>query len=450
MLSRMVLALFAAAAVASAAVSAPAPPAPLTPSERDLIVQALAQADHPPAAAADDAGLVRSLLGYARTQLGQRIQPSSVEHMWAIQPQRHDVAAEFEAARGSGSLAAWIQALPPPAAPYHALEAARARYQGIVAAGGWAALPAASKGPALKEGQRGPQVALLRARLAAEGYGAADAADPELFDPALREALAAFQAHHNLPEDGSLGADTRAALNVPAQERLMQIEANLERWRWMPRRMPAERIEVDIGGAEAALIRPDEPTLSMKIVVGDPRHHTPMFASRVDSVVFNPPWRVPDSIAAKEIFPKARRDPGYLARGHFILQGGRIIQLPGPKNSLGQIKLDLPSPFGVYLHDTPVKSAFQKRNRALSHGCMRLEKPREIALALLSRQGWTAEMMEAAIAKGSTQVVRLDRTTPLYVAYWTAVVAPDNAVSFRPDVYGWDRKLVTALGPAAP
>lgn len=450
MLSRILLGLLVASALAASAAAAPPVAAPLAPPERSAIVQALAAAKAPVPAGADDAALVQALLVHARTELGQRVQPARIERMWSIQPPRRDAAAEFEAARANGGLAAWLAALSPPAPQYQALLEARTRYQAIVAAGGWPTLPKPPKGPAFKEGLRGPQVATLRTRLAVEGYGQAGAADPELFDPALREALARFQAHHNLPEDGALGADTRAALNVLAADRLMQIEANIERWRWMPRRMPADRIEVDIGGQTASLIRAAEPALSMKIVVGDPRHHTPMFASKVDSVVFNPPWRVPDSIAAKEIFPKARRDPGYLARGNFILQGGRIIQLPGPKNSLGQIKLDLPSPFGVYLHDTPVKSAFQRRNRALSHGCMRLEKPRDLALALLSQQGWTEDMLEAAIAQGSTQVVRLKQTTPLYVAYWTAVVAPDEAVEFRADVYGWDRKLVNALGPSAP
>jgi len=390
----------------------------------------------------DDAALTAAVVRYAELELGQRVRPAALDHMWAVQPPRHDVASELAAARAAGRLGPWLQSLAPANSQYRRLRDGERRYQAMVKAGGWAALPGKAK---LREGDQDPQVATLRTRLAAEGYGAATATQPDRFDAALKTALIAFQAHHRLPKDGVLSPATRAALDVSAEARLHQIQANLERWRWLPRNLPAERMMIDIGGQRAALFRGGQPTLRMNIVVGDPRHHTPMFMSKINAVIFNPPWRVPTSIASKELFPKSRRDPGYLARNNFILVSGQLIQRPGPKNSLGQYKFDLPSPFGVYLHDTPGKGAFAKPNRALSHGCMRLEKPRELAIDLLAHQGWTSEQIDQAVSAGATRRVDLTTQVPLYVSYWTVFAENDGELDFRPDVYGWDQKLTAAL-----
>ena len=174
-----------------------------------------------------------------------------------------------------------------------------------------------------------------------------------------------------------------------------------------------------------------------------------MFISRLTGVVFDPPWNVPSDIAEAEILPKAAKDPGYLARNDFVWTGGRLQQLPGPKNSLGDIKFDLPSPFGVYLHDTPARSLFARPVRDLSHGCMRLEKPQALAEALLTPQGWTVEAITQAMAAGHTQATALHKPLPLYVLYWTVVAQPGGQPLFRTDIYGWDRKLTEALAGAA-
>jgi murein L,D-transpeptidase YcbB/YkuD len=186
----------------------------------------------------------------------------------------------------------------------------------------------------------------------------------------------------------------------------------------------------------------------MRAIVGDRGHKSPMFISRLESVVFNPPWNVPPSIAAKELLPKERAHPGYLARNDFIfVVGGALRQLPGPRNSLGQLKFDFPSPFGVYLHDTPARAIFAQAERWRSHGCIRLEKPRELAAAVLGPQGWTADRIDTSIAAGDTSRVGLSAPVPLYVLYWTVVIAPDGAPEFRRDTYGWDAELTRALAP---
>lgn len=432
--------LIAAAALLIAGAAQPSAEAPYAPTEREAIAAALGV---PAEAVArlDDAVLTARLLDHARVEAGQRVRPSALNSDWTVEPPRRDLAAELRAARAAHGLGAWIERLSPTAAPYQALRAGRAPYARLVAAGGWTRLP---DGPTMRPGDRGEVVTAVRARLSLEGYGVAEAADPTLFDPALETDLRAFQASHALEVDGVLGPATREALNVPAAERLAQIDANLERWRWAPRSPPAERLEVDTGGQEAVLYRDGAPVLRMRAIVGSPKHPTPMFASRVEAVIFNPPWNVPASIARNELLPAEARRPGTLAAMGVRWVDGRLQQRPGPRNSLGQIKFDLKNPFGVYLHDTPGKGLFAQPVRAFSHGCMRLEKPRELAAALLEPQGGSAATVEAGIAAGVTRRVDLRRTVAVYVQHWT-VRADAGRLSFRPDIYGWDRKLAGAL-----
>ena len=391
-----------------------------------------------------DGELIARIIDYASQELGQRIRPGAIDHFWAIEPERRNVATDFAAARDKGALASWLATLSPELADYGALKTAYRHYAAIVARGGWTALPAGNS-PAL--GQPSPIAAALRARLEAEDYTLPAVVDPAMFDEGLANGLQAFQARHGLAADGKLGPATRTALDISATSRLDGIEANLERLRWLPRPMPEDRLEVDIGAADATLFESNRPILTMRVVVGKPSTRTPMFRSQLEAVVFNPPWNVPDVIAKKEILPKAARTPGYWANEGFVMTAQGVQQRPGPKNALGQIKFDLNSPFGVYLHDTPTKSAFQQPNRALSHGCMRLEKPRELAQLAL---GWDAAKVDDATASGVTVRDALPRTIPLFVLYRTVVVDSGGAVVFRPDVYGWDAKLSAALAASRP
>jgi murein L,D-transpeptidase YcbB/YkuD len=424
------------------------PLGPWAPFERGVALHSLHDAGelaNAPDATVTDEALSTILMRLAQVEMGQRLRPSAVDRLWAIEPVWRDIATELAAARKAGRLEAWLADLSPPEPGYRALLALAQRYRRIAGKGGWPALP---KGPALRPGDRSVVVPALRSRLAAEGYGDAAARDVGVLDPPLRHELIAFQRAHSLPQTGGLDAATRAALDVPAQTRLAQIEANLERWRWLPHTLPADRLELDVAGQSAVLFDDGAPVLEMKVIVGDPRHRTPMFVSRLTSVVFDPPWNVPSDIAKAEILPKAAKDPGYLARNDFVWVDDRLQQLPGPKNALGDIKFDLPSPFGVYLHDTPARSLFARSSRALSHGCMRLEKPQALAEALLTHQGWTPQAIAEAVAAGHTQVTPLRQSLPLYVLYWTVVVQPDGEPQFRPDIYGWDRKLSEALAGA--
>jgi len=428
----LALALLAASAASAAAT-------PFTGAERAVVAAALGLGDG--VFRLDDGALTARTLDHARTLAGQRVRPSRVDSRWSLEPPVRDLAAELQTARTAARLGPWLASLAPTAPQYRALSDARDRLAMIVAVGGWPAIP---EGPSLRAGDQGEGVRTLRLRLAAEGYGAT-MADLSTFDEGLEAAVREYQARHALGVDGVLGPATRKALNVPAAERLDQVDANLERWRWMPRSLPADRVEVDTGAQEATLYQNGAPVLRMRAIVGSPKHPTPMFASRIEAVVLNPPWNVPASIARNELLPAEARRPGLLAGMGIRWVDGHLQQRPGPTNSLGVIKFDVTSRFGVYLHDTPGKGLFVQPVRAFSHGCMRLEHPRDLALALLAPQGVGPAQVDAALAAGLTRRINLQHRLPLYVVHWTVRADAQGALSFSPDIYGWDRKLMTAL-----
>jgi murein L,D-transpeptidase YcbB/YkuD len=188
--------------------------------------------------------------------------------------------------------------------------------------------------------------------------------------------------------------------------------------------------------------------MAMRAVVGGPKHQSPMLVSSgIDAIVINPTWYVPESIVVKEIEPRLEREPDYLESNEMHWDGERLLQAPGAKNSLGRIKFDFPSPFAVYLHDTPAHSYFARAVRQLSHGCIRLEKPRELALKLLAGDDkWTEEHLKKAIDSGTTERIAVPAGPQVALVYWTAFVDEDGTLEFRNDVYGRDARLETALG----
>lgn len=227
--------------------------------------------------------------------------------------------------------------------------------------------------------------------------------------------------------------------------RLRQIEVNLERERWLPRHLPADRVWVNVADERVVLYRSDQPVFSTKVVVGrDVRpNQSPEFEATINGVLFNPPWNVPDYIANKEILPKANRDPNYLAEHHMVmLPDGIVQQVAGPNSGLGQLMFDMRNRFDVYLHDTPGKNIFGHDDRRISHGCIRVEQPRELA-ALLLRE--PVEAINQAIATGNTSESNLPERVPVFVVYETAFADTDGSLQFRPDFYGRDAEILQYL-----
>jgi murein L,D-transpeptidase YcbB/YkuD len=251
---------------------------------------------------------------------------------------------------------------------------------------------------------------------------------------ALRQALQSYRS-------GTPAGDKAAA------NRLRAIEVNLERQRWLPRRLPAERVWVNAADAKLVMYRADQPVFSTRVIVGQDGkpNQTPEFEVAIDGILFNPPWNVPESITTQEILPKISRDPDYLKRHNMVLQpNGGLQQQPGHGTALGYIKFDMENRFDVYLHDTPSKNLFNRDNRRISHGCIRVQQPRELA-ALLMQQ--PIETINQAIATGSTTRRDLPTHMPAFVVYQTAFVASDGTLQFRPDVYNRDPEIWPYLHP---
>jgi murein L,D-transpeptidase YcbB/YkuD len=396
-------------------------------------------------AAERDLLLTDSFLRYAAALAGGRVSANAIETDWAFAPLAVDAEADLESAL-AGDPGAVLARLAPPEPGYQALQDALARYRALAASGGWRPLP---DGARLKRGDSGAAVLALRRRLAAEDYLSRDALAGG-FDAAVEAAVRRFQAQHGIAADGAVGPDTFRALNVPAAARVEQIRVNLERWRELPRDWPKTRIEVNVPAASLAVIEKDEPRLVMRAIVGAEDHPTPALRARVSAVLFNPRWTIPVSIVKKEILPHLKRDPRYLERNHYVYAGAirasALQQLPGASNALGRVKFEMPNIYDVYLHDTPTHPLFARAIRALSHGCVRLENPRQLALyALAGQGGWSEEEIDQAIAAGDTQRVPLSRSLPVYLLYWTAFVDAEGAVEFRDDIYGRDFRLATAL-----
>ncbi len=450
--------LAAPAALAQAVVKPEVPAAPLSFADGQAIEHALLEASEfpfPPELAgaaqalaspnaelraAADLALTRAAINLAQEEHGRLTDPAAIDPNWALRAP-FDAPADFAAARSGGRVAAWAQALLRRDGPYLALLGAEKRYEAIRAHGGWRTLPAHLS---LGRGAKGPAVLALRARLAREGYSVG-ALQGRVFDGDLAAAVTEFQGRHGLSPTGTLTAQTLAALNVPVEARLGAIDASLERARWLPYAMPADRIEADIPSATAILFQAGAPTLRMRTVVGDTKHPTPMFASHVSSIQFNPAWHVPSDIAKAELWPKQARSPGYFASHGYEVINGQVVQHAGPKSSLGRIKFEMPNAFSVYLHDTPGHALFAVDSRGRSHGCVRLEKPKELAVALLSAQAWDMDRVQQTIDKGDTRWVKPSQATAVFLVYRTAEAVDDGPAIFRPDIYGWDPKVDAAL-----
>ena len=406
-------------------------------------------------------------LAYATVLAQGRIAPASLYDDWFLAQPDFNPAAALGRLGDGEAVDAVLQSLLPRDPQYARVQKALQRYEALVQAGGWQALPALGKTEKIEPGARGETIAALRARLIAEGDLAPEFGDGEVYDGPLVDAVKRFQARHGIYVDGRIGANTMAALNVSAEDRVTQLRLALERLRSLPRGYPATRIVVNVPAESLVFYRADVPVLASKVVVGATEHPTPVLSARVVSVLFNPPWNVPVSIIRKEMQPELRRDAGYFAKHHYAIlgraegddpygqdldwrridipaRGWRVQQEPGPWNALGGVKLELPNPEDIYLHDTPARNLFARAARAASHGCIRVEQARILAATLLGAD-WTSKEIDDEIAAGETKRVYLKRSVPVFIIYLSAFADDDGTIEFRDDLYGRDHRLAQAL-----
>lgn len=377
---------------------------------------------------------------------------ASADKRWRITPDKFDPLVHLTEAVEKDRVAEALTELQPQHREYTKLRDSLIAYREIAAKGGWPTVPDTLK---VKPGQTHPGVGALAARLAVTGDYTGTA--PTSYDAALQEAVKRFQTRHGLAATGTVGADTIAALNVPVDARIRQIELNLERWRWLPANLGDRYILVNVPEMRLRVYEGANIPLVMNVVVGTPATPTPIFNDEMQYVVLSPYWNVPDSIAQGETLPGLMKDPNYLARNNMeivdkdgnlvspadmdpsALDRYRFRQRPGKANSLGLVKFMFPNQYNVYLHDTPADSLFARAGRAFSHGCVRVEDPMALAKYVLRDQSeWTTEAIDAAMHSGREKSVSLTRPIPVYLGYWTSHVDEAGVLHFRADVYGID------------
>jgi murein L,D-transpeptidase YcbB/YkuD len=300
--------------------------------------------------------------------------------------------------------------------------------------------------------------------------------DPPIYQGALVDAVKTFQRRHGREPNGNIDAQTLSDLNVPLSRRVQQMQLTLERWRWLPQSYQNAPVVANI--PEFRLRAYDKNFnigVTMNVVVGKAYGHgTPVFSDTMEYVVFRPYWEVPYSITRAEIIPHILRDPGYLAKDNLEvvdnrqnvvsaggvssevldqLRAGKLFvrQKPGPKNSLGLVKFLFPNSYNVYMHDTPATELFSRSRRDFSHGCIRLERPADLAAWVLrDNPGWTPERIRAAMNGTSTQQVNLAHPISVLIVYATVIVLEDGLVHFYDDIYGHDAELEKVLAKGYP
>jgi L,D-transpeptidase YcbB len=366
----------------------------------------------------------------------------------------------------------------PPFAGYRRTEQALARYIELARSDDGEKLPTVTK--PIEPGRSYPGTPRLARLLRLVGDLPASAdlpGDAHIYEGQLVEAVKNFPRRHGLDADGRLGPSTIKQLNLPLQDRVLQLQLTLERWRWLPAEFSAPPIIVNIPDFRLrALDENNNVVMNMRVVVGKAmRTQTPVFSRDMTYVVLRPYWNVPPSILRGEIVPAIQRDRSYIARKNYEVttQAGEVVtsgeisdevlaqlragklavrQKPGPSNALGLVKLIFPNEYNVYLHSTPSQNAFSRSRRDFSHGCIRVEKPAELAAwALRNNPGWTLERVQQGMQSGKDNVtVNLAKPVPVFIVYGTALAYENGDVHFTDDIYGHDAKLATALAKGYP
>jgi murein L,D-transpeptidase YcbB/YkuD len=323
------------------------------------------------------------------------------------------------------------------------LRTAIAEYREIAARGGWQPI---SSGSNLELGAQGPRVAALHRTLLVTGDLVGSANPAEQFDEQLAAAVRRFQGRHGLEPDGIVGAQTLAALNVPIERRLTTMALNLSRMQSEEQAWGARYVVVNAAAASYRLVEAGREVFERPAVVGRPGWPTPRVDGIIEALEFHPYWTVPPRIAALEIWPKVRRDAGYLRRNHMRVIDGQIRQDPGPDNPLGLVKFIFPNPYSVYLHDTDHPELFEQTKRFRSHGCVRISGALDLARLLLKGDAdWPESRIADAIAGARNVRIKLASSIPIHITYRTAWVDDEGILQFRDDVYGRDRSEIAAL-----
>ncbi len=413
--------------------------------------------------------LTDSYLLYASHLSKGCIDRDSLRMRWALSRNDRKYDSLLERSLGTQGISESLRQLLPQHPLYADLKELLASYGQMSKRGRWGTVPA---GPALKGGDVGTRVFALKGRLRASGdlFSRSGAGGDE-YDSSLVDAVRAFQKRHGLDPSGIADSLTIEELNVPLEKRIEQIKVNLERWRWMPHRLGHSYIRINIPDFRLFVIENGREVESMKVVLGLPSWQTPVFSAEMTQILFNSHWMAPEDIVEKELINYMKADSNYLRSNNMTLWrevhdslvqvDPRTIDWPsmnektidfrlrqdgGPQNIMGQIKFLIPNRFNVYLHDTPYREDFPKTNRMFSHGCIRLERPLDLAeYALRDFPQWTKEKIDTVIARNGEQSIFLRKPVLVHVLYYTVWREKDGSVQFREDFYGLDRRIASAF-----
>ena len=406
-----------------------------------------------------------------------RVKPTSVGFNLPTMHQRIDLGASLSALADATDVAKAINEIEPPFHHYALLKDTLTKYLDLAQHPELKNLPAISG--SIKPGNAYAGAPALRRLLVALGdlpAGGSTPADETTLTPELSAGVRAFQQRHGLTPDGTLGKTTFTALTTSFAKRVRQMDLTLERWRWLPP-FDTPPIIVNIPQFRLFAFRTTEDRvadiLQMDVIVGKTYTQTPVFESDMRYVVFRPYWDIPPSILRKEMLPKIRANPGYVAANRLQIVGGqgddspvvapspaaieglasgklRLRQIPGPDNALGLVKFMFPNVYNVYLHSTPAHRLFGETVRAFSHGCIRVSDPAALGTYVMRDEpgGWTREKVEAAMNGTKTQRVNLQHPIRVLILYGTALATEAGPVLFFDDLYGLDRKLEQQLGLA--
>lgn len=425
-----------------------------------------------PDAALLDVLLTQAFFGYGTHLVEGRIDPALVHIDWRARRRKLDLAKLLPSAVEGDSLGRLLAELAPPHEGYRELMAALAAYREFAARGGWPRVP---EGESLRPGDIDPRLPGIRARLLVTGELPAPVPfEGNAYGPGTLGAVKRFQERHGLDPDGVVGKRTVAAMNVTAEGRIRQIELNLERWRWLARDLGKRHIRVNIADYSLEVVEDGAVVMAMPVIVGTPFRKTPVFTAQMSYLEFAPYWTVPSTILREDKLPAIKKNPAFLHEHHFriVRASGRIMSDeelgridwrkvraeefpgelrmdPGPWNPLGRVKFMFPNAFNVYLHDTNERWLFDRHRRTFSSGCIRIERPEELARYLLRDvRGWNEERLQEALYRDQPLQVGIN-PVPTHIQYWTAWVGSDGMTQFRSDLYLRDLDLEVALSETA-
>ena len=418
--------------------------------------------------------LTDAFLLYVSHLTSGRVNSETIQSEWFIKNGKANLIELLERTLTNGQINRSINRLRHQNPGYGLLRQYLIKYISIMKSGGWPQVPG---GPLLRKNYRGKRVRVLRSHLMISGdLDEIDNREATLFDGELEREVKRYQKRHGLRVDGIVGPKTLKALNVTVIERINQIRANMERLRWIPNDFGRRYVLVNIASFRIHIIDNKEKVLSMRAVVGKKSRGTPVFKSRITHVELNPYWNIPPKIASEDVLPKILKDANYLGKEKIKVYESwgknayeidpelikwsklssqyfpyKLRQEPGSKNALGRIKFIFPNKFDVYLHDTPARGLFNKVRRDFSSGCIRIEKPIELAGYLLNGdQRWTREKIFKIINEGKNQMIRITKPIDIYMLYLTAWIDEEGILNFRDDIYGRDIALQIALKQRPP